>query len=79
MMLIYRVEHSKYGRGPYRTWSYNYGSWHKQSDGPRHPEPRDDFTSRDWEVEGMAFGFNSPEQLAAWFTPAELKHLIPPP
>ena len=71
-MLVYRVEREESGWGPYRSKDYDY--WHRRVARHRHPVPFDDFDS-DPPSYAVKFGFSSQEQLAAWFTPAELRRL----
>jgi hypothetical protein len=72
-LLIYRVEHQEYGHGPYSNHGYDF--WHRRDARHRHPVPADDFDSDLRSDVYWKFGFSSPEQLTAWFTPAELRLL----
>jgi hypothetical protein len=69
---IYRVEHHEDGQGPYCKHGYDF--WHRQDARHRHPVPFDDF-DLDPPSYALKFGFSSPKQLTAWFTPAELRLL----
>lgn len=77
METIYRVQHEKDGRGPYRpglTWQW------QEEDGPAHPPIQLEFDvpsawSQALTGQAVGCGFRTLEQLHRWFSPMELAKL----
>lgn len=68
-VVVYRVEHAATGRGPYREEFYDQMvTMHEEHDMGSHPAPHKDGMDT-YVLSYMLFGFESTEQLDAWFEP----------